>query len=91
MAAQAAPPCPATSLADPRTVDATDHILQEITAVGRCLEAMDINILDLSVASTSIRADIACFQVTVTDMDQRLTTVEDHITAFPEQDGGKDH
>ncbi|KAJ1171725.1 hypothetical protein NDU88_003583 [Pleurodeles waltl] len=86
MAAQAIPPCSTTPPADLCSADASDRILQEITAVGRRLEAMDFKILDLSVASTSIRAKIAHFQVTVTDLDQRLTTVEDHIAAMPVQD-----
>ncbi|KAJ1083406.1 hypothetical protein NDU88_003565 [Pleurodeles waltl] len=47
---------------------------------------MDLKISDLSVASTSIRADIACFPVTVTDLDQHLTTIEDHIAALPERE-----
>ncbi|KAJ1112159.1 hypothetical protein NDU88_000427 [Pleurodeles waltl] len=86
MAAQTIPPCSTTPLADPRLADATDRILQGITAVGRRLEAMDLKISVLSAASTSIRADIARFQVTVTDLDQRLTTVEDYIAALPIQD-----
>ncbi|KAJ1155607.1 hypothetical protein NDU88_008336 [Pleurodeles waltl] len=72
----------------PQAVDATDRILQEITVVGWCLEAMDLKILDLSAASTSIRTDIACFCEKATDLDQRLTTVEDHIATLPEQDAG---
>ncbi|KAJ1114133.1 hypothetical protein NDU88_002372 [Pleurodeles waltl] len=47
---------------------------------------MDLKISDLSAASTSIRADIARFQITVTDLNQRLTTVEDHIVAMPVRD-----
>ncbi|KAJ1115684.1 hypothetical protein NDU88_003906 [Pleurodeles waltl] len=86
MAAPAAPPYPVTSTADPHKVDATDRILQEITAVGRRLDAMDLKISDLSAASTSILADIACFQEMVTDLDQRLTTIEDHIATLPELD-----
>ncbi|KAJ1100551.1 hypothetical protein NDU88_005633 [Pleurodeles waltl] len=83
MAAPVTPPSSAVQLADPRPSDATDRILQEITAVGRRLEAMDLKISDLSAASTSIWADIARFQVTVTDLDQCLTTIEDHIVALP--------
>ncbi|KAJ1143557.1 hypothetical protein NDU88_009865 [Pleurodeles waltl] len=64
--------------ADLRAVDATDHILQEITAVGRHLEAMDLKISDLSTAYAFIRTDIACCHEKVTDLDQRLTTVEEH-------------
>ncbi|KAJ1131317.1 hypothetical protein NDU88_009654 [Pleurodeles waltl] len=47
---------------------------------------MDLKISDLAAASTSIQAAIACFQVTVTDLDQHLTTVEDHIVALPGRD-----
>ncbi|KAJ1171404.1 hypothetical protein NDU88_003266 [Pleurodeles waltl] len=79
MAAHVTPPSSVAQTADPHPVDATARILQEITAVGRRLEAMDSNISNLSVASTSIRADIASFEVTVTDLNHRLTNVENHI------------
>ncbi|KAJ1162319.1 hypothetical protein NDU88_002787 [Pleurodeles waltl] len=86
MVAQAAPFCPTTSPADPHTIEAMDRILQEITAVGRRLEEMDLKISDLTIASTSIRADIAGFQETVSDLDWHLTTVEDQVTTLPNQD-----
>ncbi|KAJ1192065.1 hypothetical protein NDU88_001377 [Pleurodeles waltl] len=57
MVALAAPTCSLASPSDPCTVEATDSILQEITAVGRHLETMDLKISDLSVASTFIWAD----------------------------------
>ncbi|KAJ1205759.1 hypothetical protein NDU88_001186 [Pleurodeles waltl] len=79
MATQPALPSPTTLPTDSRAVNATYCILQEITAVGRCLEAMDINISDLSMASASNRTDIACFRETVTDLDQCLPTVEEHV------------
>ncbi|KAJ1157909.1 hypothetical protein NDU88_010606 [Pleurodeles waltl] len=63
-----------------------DRILQEITAVGSRLEAMDLKISDLSTASASIRTDIACFCKKVMDLDQRLKTVEEHIRMVPEHD-----
>ncbi|KAJ1136251.1 hypothetical protein NDU88_002668 [Pleurodeles waltl] len=66
MAAQMVPPCPATSPADPQAMETAYRILQEITAVGRRLEVMDSKISDLTVASTSIRADIAGFRETMT-------------------------
>ncbi|KAJ1206475.1 hypothetical protein NDU88_001880 [Pleurodeles waltl] len=47
---------------------------------------MDLKILDLSVASTSIRADITGFRETVTDLDHRLTTVEDQVATLPDRD-----
>ncbi|KAJ1130433.1 hypothetical protein NDU88_008786 [Pleurodeles waltl] len=76
MVSQMIPPCSATPPADPRLVDATESILQEITAVGRHLEAIGSKISDLSTASTSIRANIARFQVTVKDLDHHLMTVK---------------
>ncbi|KAJ1218203.1 hypothetical protein NDU88_005786 [Pleurodeles waltl] len=75
---------PATIPAEPRTLDATDCILQEITAVGRCLEAMDLKITELSAASASIKTDIACFIEKVADLNQHLTSVEDHMGMLPE-------
>ncbi|KAJ1162264.1 hypothetical protein NDU88_002732 [Pleurodeles waltl] len=53
-----------------RTVShAVDRILQEIAAVGLRLETMDSRISDLTVASSSIRADIAGFRETVNNLD----------------------
>ncbi|KAJ1163840.1 hypothetical protein NDU88_004292 [Pleurodeles waltl] len=75
MAAQTAPPCPTPSPADPSVLEATDRILQEIASVGRCLEAMDLKITDLTVAYSSICADIAGFRETANALDQRLTAV----------------
>ncbi|KAJ1123473.1 hypothetical protein NDU88_001942 [Pleurodeles waltl] len=49
---------------------------------------MDLKISDLSTTSTSIRADIAHFQVTVMDLDHCLTTVEDRLVTLLEQDTG---
>ncbi|KAJ1150599.1 hypothetical protein NDU88_003389 [Pleurodeles waltl] len=86
MVALAAPPCPTASPADPRTVEATDRILQEITTVGCRLETMDLKISDQSMASNSIRADITGFRETVTDLDHRLTTVEAQVAALLDQD-----
>ncbi|KAJ1136714.1 hypothetical protein NDU88_003129 [Pleurodeles waltl] len=66
-------------------MEATDRILQEIAAVGRRLETMDAKISDMTVASTSIRADIASFQDTATDLDRHLT-MDGHLAALPEQE-----
>ncbi|KAJ1151767.1 hypothetical protein NDU88_004547 [Pleurodeles waltl] len=73
-------------LADSRSDDATECILQEITAVGHPLQAMDSKTTDLSAASTSIRADIASFQDKVTDLDHRLTTVDGQLATLPDRD-----
>ncbi|KAJ1199195.1 hypothetical protein NDU88_003033 [Pleurodeles waltl] len=56
---------------DPPTLEATERILQEIASVGRRLEAMDLKITDLTVTSSSIRADIAGFKDTADALDQR--------------------
>ncbi|KAJ1106215.1 hypothetical protein NDU88_003618 [Pleurodeles waltl] len=86
LAAQETLSSPTTEPADPRAMDATDCILQGITAVGRRLEAMDLKITDLSAASVSIMTDIDCFSEMVADLDQRLTNVEDHVGMLPEHD-----
>ncbi|KAJ1188103.1 hypothetical protein NDU88_004868 [Pleurodeles waltl] len=66
-------------------MEATDCILQEIAAVGHHLEAMDAKISDVTVASTSIRADIAGFGETATNLDLCLSIVEDRVAVFPDQ------
>ncbi|KAJ1210152.1 hypothetical protein NDU88_005520 [Pleurodeles waltl] len=86
MAAQTAPPCSASSPTDLPALEATDHILQEIAAVGHHLEAKDKKITDLTVASTSIRADIAGFRETINDLDQHLAAVEGQVAALPDQE-----
>ncbi|KAJ1192639.1 hypothetical protein NDU88_001945 [Pleurodeles waltl] len=63
-----------------------DRILQEIAAVGRRLETMDSRISELTVASSSILADIAGFRETVHNLDQRLVVVEDHVVVLPGQE-----
>ncbi|KAJ1124545.1 hypothetical protein NDU88_002996 [Pleurodeles waltl] len=78
-------PCSMTPPAIPRSADAREHILQEITDVGRRLEAMDLKISDRSAASTFTWANIACFQVTVTDLYHPLTTIEDRLAILPER------
>ncbi|KAJ1154165.1 hypothetical protein NDU88_006919 [Pleurodeles waltl] len=67
-------------------VDATERILQEMTAVGRRLEAMDFKITDLSAACTSIRANIAGFQDNISDLNQCLVTVKGQLVMLPERD-----
>ncbi|KAJ1215231.1 hypothetical protein NDU88_002840 [Pleurodeles waltl] len=68
------------------SLEAADHILQEIAAVGCRLETMDSRIYELGVASSSIRADIAGFRETVNNLDQRLTIMEDQVAALPDQE-----
>ncbi|KAJ1183273.1 hypothetical protein NDU88_000098 [Pleurodeles waltl] len=71
---------------DPSASEATERILQEIASVGRHLEAMDQKITDLTIASSSIHADIAGFKDTADSLDQRLTTVEDQMATLPDQE-----
>ncbi|KAJ1104297.1 hypothetical protein NDU88_001709 [Pleurodeles waltl] len=70
---------------DPSASEATERILQEIASVGRHLEAMDQKITDLTIASSSICADIAGFKDTADALDQCLTTVEDQMATLPDQ------
>ncbi|KAJ1089768.1 hypothetical protein NDU88_002913 [Pleurodeles waltl] len=86
MAAQTAPQGHISPLADSPPLEATDRILQEITSVGRRLEVMDLKITDLTMASSSIRAHIAGFRETVTNLDHCLSTVEDQVAAIPDQE-----
>ncbi|KAJ1167160.1 hypothetical protein NDU88_007553 [Pleurodeles waltl] len=86
MTAQTAPQGHTSPPVDQPTLDATDHILQEIASVGRRLEVMHLKITDLTLASSSIRADIAGFRETANNLDQRLSTVENHIAATPDQE-----
>ncbi|KAJ1099209.1 hypothetical protein NDU88_004313 [Pleurodeles waltl] len=68
---------------DSRPDTAMESSLQEISAVGRHLEAIGSKITDLSADSRSIRTDIAGFQDKVTDLDHRLHTVESKVAALP--------
>ncbi|KAJ1159987.1 hypothetical protein NDU88_000490 [Pleurodeles waltl] len=65
---------------------AMERILQEISAVGRRLEATDSKIKDLSADSKSIRVNVAGFQDKVTDLGYRLHTVESRLAALPDKE-----
>ncbi|KAJ1155412.1 hypothetical protein NDU88_008142 [Pleurodeles waltl] len=86
MAVQTVPQGHASPLVDQPSLEATDRILQEIASVGRRLEVMDLKITDLTLASSSIHSDRACFRETVTNLDQRLSAVEDNVAAIPDQE-----
>ncbi|KAJ1100799.1 hypothetical protein NDU88_005874 [Pleurodeles waltl] len=79
MAMQGTSPGSATSPAASPLLEATDCTLQEIAAVGRRLETMDATISELTIASSSIWADIAGFRETVHNLDQRLMIMEEHV------------
>ncbi|KAJ1089513.1 hypothetical protein NDU88_002664 [Pleurodeles waltl] len=71
---------------NPSASKATKRILQEIASVGCRLEAIDQKITDLTIASSSIRADTVGFKDTTDALDQRLTTVEDQMATLPDQE-----
>ncbi|KAJ1151827.1 hypothetical protein NDU88_004606 [Pleurodeles waltl] len=82
-----ATPGPVPTPTDPPALEAPERKLQEIASVGRHLEAMDLKITDLTIASSSsIHADIAGFKDTAEALDQRLTAVEDQMAALPDQE-----
>ncbi|KAJ1217258.1 hypothetical protein NDU88_004853 [Pleurodeles waltl] len=58
-----------------------DHILREISVVGRRLEGMDNAMASLTAETKSISLDIARFQSRVTGLEQRVTTVEAHFAS----------
>ncbi|KAJ1213915.1 hypothetical protein NDU88_001544 [Pleurodeles waltl] len=63
-----------------------DHILQEISAVGRMLEGMDNAMTSLTAEMKSMHVDITGFQSRVTGLEQRVATVETHITSSLDRD-----
>ncbi|KAJ1141360.1 hypothetical protein NDU88_007693 [Pleurodeles waltl] len=85
ISSSAIPPDPNSTKApaDPLPDTAMEHILQEISAVGGRLDAMDSKITDLSANSKSIQEDIARFQAKVTDLDH-LYTVESQVANLPD-------
>ncbi|KAJ1156355.1 hypothetical protein NDU88_009078 [Pleurodeles waltl] len=75
-------PSSADAPGDFRLDTSMERILQEISAVGCRLEAMYSKITNLSADSKSIRADIAGFQDTATELDHRLTTIKSKIVTL---------
>ncbi|KAJ1183228.1 hypothetical protein NDU88_000053 [Pleurodeles waltl] len=63
-----------------------DRILQEISVVGRRLEAMDSAMISLTADTKSIRLDIASFQTCVLGLEQRVTTIEAQVTSSQDRD-----
>ncbi|KAJ1097454.1 hypothetical protein NDU88_002573 [Pleurodeles waltl] len=73
-------------MADQAQETSMDHILQEISAVGRRLEGMDSIMASLTEETKSMLLDIAGFQSQVTSLEQRVTTVEAHATSSQDRD-----
>ncbi|KAJ1164520.1 hypothetical protein NDU88_004957 [Pleurodeles waltl] len=89
---QRAPPAeehpliPSSSMAETTQGATMDHILQEISAVGRKLEGMDSAMASLTAETKSMCLDTAGFQSQVTGLDQQVTSVETHIASWVDRD-----
>ncbi|KAJ1207530.1 hypothetical protein NDU88_002921 [Pleurodeles waltl] len=57
-------------MADPAQEPTMDHILQEISAVGRRLEGMDSAMVSMAAEMKSICTEIASFQTRVLGLEQ---------------------
>ncbi|KAJ1092979.1 hypothetical protein NDU88_006089 [Pleurodeles waltl] len=77
---------PPGTMTEPVQGATTDRILQEISAVGRRLEGMDNAMASLTAETKSMRLDIAGFQSRELGLEQRVSTVETHITSFTDRD-----
>ncbi|KAJ1210073.1 hypothetical protein NDU88_005441 [Pleurodeles waltl] len=62
------------------------RVLQEITAVSRRLEGMDLAITSLTSETKSMPLDIAGFQSWVTGLEHRMVTVEGHMHMVLDKD-----
>ncbi|KAJ1153406.1 hypothetical protein NDU88_006167 [Pleurodeles waltl] len=60
-----------------------DRILQEITAVSRRIQGMDAS---LTVATKSMRSEIAGFQSRVTGLEHQMGSLESHMTTAQDKD-----
>ncbi|KAJ1218866.1 hypothetical protein NDU88_006438 [Pleurodeles waltl] len=74
------------AMADASQGATMDHILQEISAVGRRLEEMDSMMISLTEETKSMCLDIAGFPSRVTTLEQRVTTVETQATLTADRD-----
>ncbi|KAJ1165491.1 hypothetical protein NDU88_005918 [Pleurodeles waltl] len=63
-----------------------ERILQEITAVSRQIEGMDVSISSLTLETKSIRTDIASFHSRVTGLEHRMGTLETHTSTIQHRD-----
>ncbi|KAJ1126656.1 hypothetical protein NDU88_005063 [Pleurodeles waltl] len=77
---------PPSSMVESTQSATMDRILQEISAIGRKLEGMDSAMASLTAETKSMRLDIAGFQTQVTELGQRVTTVETRIASWVDRD-----
>ncbi|KAJ1132321.1 hypothetical protein NDU88_010645 [Pleurodeles waltl] len=57
-----------------------------ITCRAQLLEGMDSTISALAAETKSVHLDIAGFQSRMKGLEQRVTTMEDHLNTMPERD-----
>ncbi|KAJ1210922.1 hypothetical protein NDU88_006284 [Pleurodeles waltl] len=82
------PPLPCTNMADDTQAATMDRILQEISAVSRKLEGMDIAMVVLTLETRTMRLDIVGFQSQLSGLDQRVATVETQVAQTGPQETG---
>ncbi|KAJ1177524.1 hypothetical protein NDU88_002779 [Pleurodeles waltl] len=80
------PPLPCSNMVDDTQGATMDRILQEISAVSCKLEGMDNAMVALTAETRSLRLDIAGFQLQMSGLDQRVTTVETQIASWTDRD-----
>ncbi|KAJ1139410.1 hypothetical protein NDU88_005783 [Pleurodeles waltl] len=73
-------------MANPAQEPTMDHILQEISAVGRRLEGMNNVMVSMVAETKSIRMELSSFQTCVLGLEQRVSKVEAHASYFQDRD-----
>ncbi|KAJ1209606.1 hypothetical protein NDU88_004980 [Pleurodeles waltl] len=79
-------PPPHTNMAEDMQGASMDRILQEISAVGHKLEGMDNAMVALTAETRSMRLEIAGFQLQISGLDHRVTTVETQVASWTDRD-----
>ncbi|KAJ1219205.1 hypothetical protein NDU88_006776 [Pleurodeles waltl] len=85
-ASEVHPTTPPSNMTDQTQGAIMDRILQEIAAVGPRLEGMDNTMALLTAETKFMHVDIAGFQSQVMGLEQRMATVETHITSSQDRD-----
>ncbi|KAJ1126683.1 hypothetical protein NDU88_005089 [Pleurodeles waltl] len=73
-------------MADPAQESTMDHILQEISSVGRRLEGVKSAMVSLAAETKSIHTEIASFQTGVLGLVQRVSKVEAQASSLQDID-----
>ncbi|KAJ1139156.1 hypothetical protein NDU88_005533 [Pleurodeles waltl] len=82
----ASPPPSHDTMSDNTQGASMDRILQEISAVGRKLEGMDIAMSALTAETRSMRLEIAGFQSQISGLDHRVAAVESQVVSQTDRD-----